>query len=214
MDAESSGPNLMLLSLNLSDSEPEEGVAPGNSTTTTAGPTAEYQPTRAERTALSEDAFQALKRSYRPKVENGNIHTTIPLPLPPTPLPKPQAQALLHAAEELYFLRRYAEAAAFVRRVLEDEAEVEVEAGDDGDESEGKGERGKGDGSKNGNEDGEAESGGVRKAKAKTKTGRRGRGKGRIDDETKRLLAYYLERCEARAREGNNGGGSVGVSVS
>jgi hypothetical protein len=74
MDSESTDPNLMLLSLNLSDSEPDEAAAPGNSTsTTTTAPTAEYQPTRAERTALSEEAFQALKRTYRPKVENGDV---------------------------------------------------------------------------------------------------------------------------------------------
>jgi hypothetical protein len=74
MDSESTDPNLLLLSLNLSDSEPEEGVAPGNSTTTTTGgATTEYQPTRAERTALSEEAFQALKQTYLPKIENGNV---------------------------------------------------------------------------------------------------------------------------------------------
>lgn len=53
---------------------------------------------------------------------NIQISLTIPLPLPPSaqPLPKPSAQDLLHAAEELYFFRRYAEAASFVTRVLDD----------------------------------------------------------------------------------------------
>ena len=32
---------------------------------------------------------------------------------------KPAAQMLVHAVEELYFFRRYAEAAAFVRRVMD-----------------------------------------------------------------------------------------------
>lgn len=52
------------------------------------------------------------------------LHATISLPLTPSaePLPKPEAQALLHAAEELYFLRRYAEAAGFARAVLDDGA--------------------------------------------------------------------------------------------
>jgi hypothetical protein len=73
MDTEQTDPNLLLLALNLSDSEPEEAAAPTTNTTSTAGPSSEYQPTRAERTALSEEAFQALKQSYRPKVENGNV---------------------------------------------------------------------------------------------------------------------------------------------
>lgn len=73
MDSEQTDPNLLLLSLNLSDSEPEEAAPPNNTTPSTAGPTSEYQPTRAERTALSEEAFQALKQSYVPKVENGRV---------------------------------------------------------------------------------------------------------------------------------------------
>ncbi|KAK4240986.1 hypothetical protein C8A03DRAFT_30824 [Achaetomium macrosporum] len=118
--AEGPDPNL-LLSLNLSDSEPEEAAAPS---TTTAAATTEHQPTRAERTALSEEAFQLLKQTYRPKIENGNLYKTIQLPTPPSPssctplLSKPEAQALLHATEELYFFRQYGEAAAFLREVF------------------------------------------------------------------------------------------------
>ncbi|KAK4033962.1 hypothetical protein C8A01DRAFT_39571 [Parachaetomium inaequale] len=174
MDPESTDPNLLLLSLNLSDSEPEEAAPPTN-TTSTSGPTTEYQPTRAERTALSEEAFQALKQSYRPKIENGNIstHTPLPLPLSPTPLPKPAAQELLHAAEELYFFRRYADAATFLRQVLadlgEDEVEEEAEAEEEG-------------------------GGGKSRGKSQSK---------RIDGETRRLLGYYLVRCEARLQEGD-----------
>jgi len=50
-----------LLAISLSDSEPEEGVA------------ATPAEVRADRTALSEEAFQALKSTYRAKVENGQV---------------------------------------------------------------------------------------------------------------------------------------------
>ncbi|KAL2171943.1 hypothetical protein VTG60DRAFT_1002 [Thermothelomyces hinnuleus] len=191
MDNDRADSNLLLLSLNLSDSDPEEAAPPGDATTSAtnaAGPTSEYQPTRAERTALSEEAFQDLKQSYRPKVENGNIHSHISfLPSASTTsttdnsqdndddddeddesLPKPAAQELLHAAEELYFFRRYAEAASFLRRVLESTTSSS---------------------SSSSSSSGSAEEG----------TRRRGRGRHRrIDDETRRLLGYYLGRCEAK----------------
>ncbi|KAL2152635.1 hypothetical protein VTH82DRAFT_5819 [Thermothelomyces myriococcoides] len=204
MDHDQADSNLLLLSLNLSDSEPEEAVPPGDataSTTNAAVPTTENQPTRAERTALSEEAFQTLKRSYRPKVENGNIHSNIsflPSSTPTTsttgnspnnndndnaskdddddndddePLPKPAAQELLHAAEELYFFRRYAEAASFLRRVLESTTSTTSSESSNGDAvGDGTGRRGR---------------------------GRRGRRR-RIDDDTRQLLGYYLGRCEAR----------------
>ncbi|SPQ20974.1 b96b99dc-7258-460d-881a-4dee18790a95 [Thermothielavioides terrestris] len=154
MDPEATDPNLLLLSLDLSDSEPEEAAAPAvngetahnnNNDNRSTQTTSECQPTRADRTALSEAAFQALKRSYHPKVENGNIHETITLPpfssasSPQTtntntttaPLPKPEAQALLHAAEELYFFRRYADAAAFLRRVLGEDEDAGPDADPD-----------------------------------------------------------------------------------
>ncbi|RYP31949.1 hypothetical protein DL767_005490 [Monosporascus sp. MG133] len=81
---------------------------------------ADVEAERAARVAQSEEAFQAVKKSYRVKVENGEIWSTIKLPLGPRRISKPEAQALLHAVEELYFFRRYAEGAAFVRRVLDD----------------------------------------------------------------------------------------------
>ncbi|RYO85245.1 hypothetical protein DL766_000111 [Monosporascus sp. MC13-8B] len=81
---------------------------------------ADIESERAARVAQSEEAFQAVKNSYRVKVENGEIWSTIKLPLGPRRVSKPEAQALLHAVEELYFFRRYAEGAAFVRRVLDD----------------------------------------------------------------------------------------------
>ncbi|KXX77703.1 hypothetical protein MMYC01_203155 [Madurella mycetomatis] len=108
----------LLLCLNLSDSEPEEAADPTSASNNT---TSQNEPSRAERTALSEETFQTLKQTYRPKLENGNIHNTISLPLIPSPepLPKPSAQELLHAAEELYFFRRYREAATFVDGVFD-----------------------------------------------------------------------------------------------
>ncbi|RYP09878.1 hypothetical protein DL764_001012 [Monosporascus ibericus] len=81
---------------------------------------ADVEAERAARVAQTEEAFQAVKKSYRVKVENGEIWSTIRLPLGPRRISKPEAQALLHAVEELYFFRRYAEGAAFVRRVLDD----------------------------------------------------------------------------------------------
>ncbi|KAK0720714.1 hypothetical protein B0H67DRAFT_577113 [Lasiosphaeris hirsuta] len=109
--------------ISLSDSESENDIT----TTTTDSPAPPNGPalSRADRTALSEPAFQALKSSYRPKVENGEIHSAIALPLSAV-LTKPQAQDLLHAVEELYFFRRYREAAEFTRRALGDGDETAV----------------------------------------------------------------------------------------
>jgi hypothetical protein len=80
MDAEPADQDLLLLSLNLSDSEPDEAANPATNTSGSA-PTTEYHPTRAERTALSEETFQALKKTYRPKIENGNVLFPCPFPL-------------------------------------------------------------------------------------------------------------------------------------
>lgn len=74
--------NLLLLSLGLSDdSEPEEAADPtaaNNNNNAPPPPPADSSTTRADRTALSEDAYQALKQSYRPKLENGNVRPTRP----------------------------------------------------------------------------------------------------------------------------------------
>ncbi|KAI5925095.1 hypothetical protein F4810DRAFT_660933 [Camillea tinctor] len=72
---------------------------------------------KAPRNAQSEEAFREVKRTYRVKVEDGEIHRTIPLPLGAI-VSKPTAQALLHAVEELYFFGRFGEGARFVRAVL------------------------------------------------------------------------------------------------
>ncbi|KAK0727033.1 hypothetical protein B0T26DRAFT_692810 [Lasiosphaeria miniovina] len=117
-----------LLNISLSDSEGEgqadidKGAAADTDT--------QQQQSRADRTALSEPAFQVLRATYRPKVENGEIWRSISLPLGSTPrdgpgsgsglqkLSKPEAQEVVHAAEELYFFGRFAEAVQFVRGVL------------------------------------------------------------------------------------------------
>ena len=65
-----------LFGISISDSEPEEdytcapegtGASTANETPTTT------KPTRADRTALSEPAFQALRATYQPKLENGEV---------------------------------------------------------------------------------------------------------------------------------------------
>ncbi|KAI1497807.1 hypothetical protein F5X99DRAFT_352480 [Biscogniauxia marginata] len=81
--------------------------------------------TKAPRNAQSEEAFQEVKRNYRVKVEDGEIWKTIKLPLS-LKVSKPEAQALLHAVEELYFFRRYAEGARFARSILDGEGNDDI----------------------------------------------------------------------------------------
>ncbi|KAH6627092.1 hypothetical protein B0J18DRAFT_478080 [Chaetomium sp. MPI-SDFR-AT-0129] len=185
MTTEPTDPDLFLLALNLSDSEPDEAARPADTpSSSTPNPTTEHRPTRAERSALSEEAFQFLKRTYLPKIENGEIHTHVlslvtsppppssssspspPTSAEPTTLTKPEAQDLLHAAEELYFFKRYAEAVNFLQTVLN-----HTDSGD----------------SVN-NEPGD-------------------KGRKRVDGETRRLLGYYLERATVRLGERGRGGG-------
>ncbi len=90
---------------------------------------------RADRNAQSEAEYLALKKEYRPKVDNGEVSLrkpccvnrrtyrtrkiwrTIKLPFGEV-VPKPAAQELLHAVEELYYFRRFEEAAALVQKVF------------------------------------------------------------------------------------------------
>lgn len=91
---------------------------------------------KTKRTGQSEDEFQAVKSTYRAKVENGNvrrhdnthssqfskalaiqIHGTIQLPLAPD-ANKQHVQEVIHAAEELYFFRRYQHVIDLVSKVL------------------------------------------------------------------------------------------------
>ncbi|PHH62969.1 hypothetical protein CDD81_6394 [Ophiocordyceps australis] len=87
-----------LLNIHLSDSEDES------------------EPT--DRTAQSEEAFQAVKRQYRPRVENGQISKSLPWPLPSPN--KQQLQDLLHAVEELYFFRQFDHALTFIDTIWSD----------------------------------------------------------------------------------------------
>ncbi|KAI2624050.1 hypothetical protein GGS21DRAFT_325545 [Xylaria nigripes] len=75
------------------------------------------KPTQEARTGQSEVEFEDVKRMYRVKVENGEISKTVSLPLG-APVSKPELQTLLHAVEELYFFRRFAEGARFARSVI------------------------------------------------------------------------------------------------
>jgi hypothetical protein len=109
-----------------SDSESEDlplASAPGttkSSNGTTVSSTADK---KAKRTEQTEEAFQAVKKSYAAKVENGDLYKSVALPLPPD-ANKHHSQELLHAVEELYFFRRFSEAVDFVQTVLDAEPET------------------------------------------------------------------------------------------
>ncbi|KAI1820284.1 hypothetical protein F4861DRAFT_545785 [Xylaria intraflava] len=79
----------------------------------------EEKTTQEARTGQSEDEFREVQRGYRVKVENGEIWKTVTFPLAPQ-VSKPEAQTLLHAVEELYFFRRFAEGARFARALVDD----------------------------------------------------------------------------------------------
>ncbi|KAF5003278.1 hypothetical protein FDECE_10178 [Fusarium decemcellulare] len=64
---------------------------------------------QARRTGQSEEAWRAIQRGYKTKVENGDIYKKVKLPLEPG-ASKMDIQELLHAVEELYFFRRYQDA--------------------------------------------------------------------------------------------------------
>ncbi|KAH7025881.1 uncharacterized protein B0I36DRAFT_150274 [Microdochium trichocladiopsis] len=99
-------------------SDDEDNTATGNA----------QDDAKADRTGQTEEQFQHVRKAYRVKVETGEFYKQIPLPLSSANpsqqqqqlVSKPQAQALLHAVEELYFLRRYDEGAAFVRRIFDE----------------------------------------------------------------------------------------------
>ncbi|XXH04209.1 hypothetical protein Hte_010623 [Hypoxylon texense] len=133
-----------LFGIHLSDSE--DGASSSNGAEPAEGhpPKRDAAEAPSDRTAQSEEEFQAVRKEYVVKIENGEICTLTPtrqrakfinsililfilqiwknikLPLGTGRIPKPEAQALLHAVEELYFFRRYAEGAQFVRTVLDE----------------------------------------------------------------------------------------------
>jgi len=64
----------------------------------------------------SEEDFQRQRSEWKPPVETGEIWKSLKLPVDyPS---KPEAQAILHAIEELYFYRRYEEAAKLAEDTL------------------------------------------------------------------------------------------------
>ncbi|KAL2687053.1 hypothetical protein Neosp_004604 [[Neocosmospora] mangrovei] len=69
------------------------------------------------RTGQTEEAWRAIQRHYKTKVENGDIHKKIKLPLGPG-ASKMDIQEVIHAVEELYFFRRYHEAAQLATEAL------------------------------------------------------------------------------------------------
>ncbi|KAL5596677.1 hypothetical protein BROUX41_006630 [Berkeleyomyces rouxiae] len=74
---------------------------------------------REARTALSEEAFQALRSKYEPKLENGKLHMEIERMLPlPAIVGKPETSAVVQAVEELYFYRRFVQAAALAESIV------------------------------------------------------------------------------------------------
>ncbi|KAK4180542.1 hypothetical protein QBC36DRAFT_204433 [Triangularia setosa] len=117
---------LFHLNLSSSDSDPDPEDL--------ASCPAKEPASRADRSALSESTFNALKQSYIPRLENGELWAKIPLPLTPESdanrgglISKPQAQDLLHAVEELYFYRRYNEAVGFLERIWTDAGEDKID---------------------------------------------------------------------------------------
>ncbi|TVY88363.1 hypothetical protein LAWI1_G006265, partial [Lachnellula willkommii] len=64
----------------------------------------------------SEEDFQRQRAAWRPKIESGELWKTLQLPIDNPS--KPESQTLLHAIEELYFFRRYEEAAQVIAKVL------------------------------------------------------------------------------------------------
>lgn len=109
-----------LLGIALSDSDAEPGSGDSAAVAATKASSQE------SRTAQSEAAFQEVKRTYRVKIENGEVWKTVQLPLS-LQVSKPEAQALLHAVEELYFFRRFSEGARFARSVIDDAGTAKVD---------------------------------------------------------------------------------------
>ncbi|RSL86153.1 hypothetical protein CEP51_002977 [Fusarium floridanum] len=69
------------------------------------------------RTGQTEEAWRAIQRDYKTKIENGDMQKKIKLPLGPG-ASKMDIQELIHAVEELYFFRRYHEAAQLATEAL------------------------------------------------------------------------------------------------
>ncbi|CZR59723.1 uncharacterized protein PAC_09617 [Phialocephala subalpina] len=74
---------------------------------------------RVPRDFQSEENFQQVLKTWRPKVETGEIWRSLKLPLDNPS--KPDSQTILHAVEELYFLKRYEEALKITETALKGE---------------------------------------------------------------------------------------------
>ncbi|CAJ0539141.1 Ff.00g069030.m01.CDS01 [Fusarium sp. VM40] len=72
---------------------------------------------KSRRTGQSEEAWQAIRKEYSAKVENGDIYKKIKLPLGPG-ASKMDIQEAIHAVEEHYFFRRYNEAEHLASDIL------------------------------------------------------------------------------------------------
>ncbi|KAG9243015.1 hypothetical protein BJ878DRAFT_512641 [Calycina marina] len=72
----------------------------------------------------SEEAFLEVKKTWKPKVETGNIGGSIRLKSKGTT--KQDSQAIMHAIEELYFEKEYGKAAGLARCVLSSGSEGEI----------------------------------------------------------------------------------------
>ncbi|KAL2758252.1 hypothetical protein ACRALDRAFT_1074923 [Sodiomyces alcalophilus JCM 7366] len=84
----------------------------------------ESQANKKPRDGQTEEEFQAVRASYRPKIENGDLWKVAEAALPLADVAtKAEAQELLHAVEELYFFRRFSEGARLARRILDSSAE-------------------------------------------------------------------------------------------
>ncbi|KAM3532300.1 hypothetical protein NHJ13051_000286 [Beauveria bassiana] len=82
---------------------------------------------KAKRTGQSEEAFQAVRKTYVTKVQNGDIYKHIKLPLQ-SGASNLDIQEVLHAVEELYFFRRYNEAIDFAAQVLQGESRAALDS--------------------------------------------------------------------------------------
>ncbi|KPM39039.1 hypothetical protein AK830_g7481 [Neonectria ditissima] len=80
----------------------------------------------ARRTGQSEDTWNAIRREYQPKIENGDIHKTVQLPVS-SDASKQDLQELVHAVEELYFFRRYESATHFISKALSESEDLDAD---------------------------------------------------------------------------------------
>ncbi|KAF2229948.1 hypothetical protein EV356DRAFT_536790 [Viridothelium virens] len=115
---------LLTLSLDSDPEEPTSQASKNDSLPTNRGYPRDYQ---------SEADFQAVKASYRPKIENGELYKSLPLSSstgsnneekPKTRQEKKrELEALSAAVAELYFFRRYDKVLEILHVVLDEEGE-------------------------------------------------------------------------------------------